>query len=280
MLYAYTLNYSFLSSFLVGWFVLSFDSFQPPTLVMKYIFGILAGAVGLSFAAGDDIGTNHKYRISPMDGSIIALPTQKQLDYQDKEITALIHFEIATWLDTSFDGCNKDPSLVPNITLFDPTSLSTDQWMESIVALGAKSATLVAKHNCGFITWPSNVTFATRDGDTIEYNYTIADSPVAGTDMVKNFVDSAGKYQVGVGFYYSTVVNNFLNVQKSVVNGNGQALGQVRISNETYDGIVNAQLTELWSKYGGLAEASVLRLNIRRCCLANVYVEDLVRWRI
>lgn len=257
----------------------SFDSFQPThitTLVMKYAFGILAGAVGSCLAANDDTSRNHKYRISPIDGSIIALPMQKQLDYQDKEITALIHFEIATWLDTSFDGCNKDPTLVPNIQLFDPTSLNTDQWMESIVALGANSATLVAKHNCGFITWPSNVTFETRDGNTIAYNYTIADSPVASTDMVKNFVDSAGKYQVGVGFYYSTVVNNFLNVQKSVVNGSGQAVGQVRISNETYDGIVDAQLTELWSKYGSLTEVSVVRLSIRGYYLINVCVEDLV----
>jgi hypothetical protein len=39
------------------------------------------------------------YRISPLDGSIIAIPTQKQLGFQEKEFGVLIHFEIGTYLD-------------------------------------------------------------------------------------------------------------------------------------------------------------------------------------
>lgn len=130
--------------------------------------------------------------------------------------------------------------------------------MDSIKAFGAGYATLVAKHNCGFTTWPSNVTFQTLQGNTtMEYNYTIANSPVGGRDVVKMFTESAEKYGVGHGLYYSTVVNNFLNVQKSVVD-EGWAEGQVRISNSTYDEIVVEQLTELWSGYGGLTEVSFL----------------------
>lgn len=193
-----------------------------------------------------------KYRISPLDGSIIALPTREQLDFQDKEFGVLIHFEMGTYLD--IDGCNNVPSLVPNLTLFDPALLNTDQWMDSITALGAKYATLVAKHNCGFTTWPSQVKFQTRDNTTISYNYTIAQSPVAGEDVVKSFIDSAKKYGIGYGLYYSTVVNNFLNVQQSEVNATSWAVGQVRISNETYDEIVVAQLTELWTNYRSLTE--------------------------
>jgi len=198
-----------------------------------------------------------KYRISPLDGSIIALPTQEQLDFQDKEFGVLIHFEMGTYLD--IDGCNNVPSLVPNLTLFDPALLNADQWMDSITALGAKYATLVAKHNCGFTTWPSQVKFQTRDNTTISYNYTIAQSPVAGEDVVKSFTNSAKKYGIGHGLYYSTVVNNFLNVQQSEVNATSWAVGQVRISNETYDKIVVAQLTELWTNYGSLTEVSRAR---------------------
>lgn len=51
-----------------------------------------------------------KYRLSPIDGSKIALPTKEQLEFQDKEIGVLIHFEIATYL--SIDGCNNVPTLV------------------------------------------------------------------------------------------------------------------------------------------------------------------------
>lgn len=197
--------------------------------------------------------TYPNYRISPLDGSIIALPTQDQLDFQDKEMGMLIHFEVATYI--SIDGCNGVPGLVPSPELFDPTLLNTDQWMQSIMGSGAKYATLVAKHNCGFTTWPSAVTFETRDNTTSPYNYSVAYSPVKGTDVVQKFADSAVKYGVGHGFYYSTVVNNFLNVQNSLVNATWSA-GEIRISNETYDEIVIAQLTELWTNYGELTEVS------------------------
>ncbi|KUI61006.1 Alpha-L-fucosidase 1 [Cytospora mali] len=196
-------------------------------------------------------GTYPKFRISPLDGSIIALPTQDQLDFQDKEMGILIHFAIATYIN--IDGCNGVPGLVPDPDIFDPTILNTDQWMDSITASGAKYATLVAKHNCGFTTWPSAITFETRDNTTSPYNYTVAYSPVNGTDVVKLFSESAEKYGVGHGFYYSTVVNNFLNVQNSLVNATWSP-GEIRITNETYDDIVIAQLTELWTNYGTLTE--------------------------
>lgn len=154
------------------------------------------------------------YRISPLDGSIIALPTAEQLAFQDKEIGILIHFNIATYLD--IDGCNDVPSLVPKQSLFDPTLLNTDQWMDTIAALGAKYATLVAKHNCGFTLWPSQVNFDTRSGDEIEYNYTIAQSPVSGENVVEMFVNSAQKYGVGHGFYYSVVVRSILPRHRSI----------------------------------------------------------------
>lgn len=203
--------------------------------------------------------TYPNYRISPLDGSIIALPTQDQLDFQDKEMGMLIHFEVATYI--SIDGCNGVPGLVPSPELFDPTLLNTDQWMQSITGSGAKYATLVAKHNCGFTTWPSAVTFETRDNTTSPYNYSVAYSPVSGTDVVQKFSDSAVKYGVGHGFYYSTVVNNFLNVQNSLVNSTWSA-GEIRISNETYDEIVIAQLTELWTKYGQLTEVGCGSSNV------------------
>jgi alpha-L-fucosidase len=175
---------------------------------MKFLYALLAGASLPTYVvAASNTTYQPKYRISPIDGSKIALPTGQQLAFQDKEIGVLIHFNIATYL--SIDGCNNVPSLVPNQTLFDPTLLNTDQWMDTITALGGKYATLVAKHNCGFTTWPSEMNFTTRNNETIPYNYTIAQSPIHGKDVVVSFVDSAQKYGIGHGFYYSVVVNNF-----------------------------------------------------------------------
>lgn len=112
----------------------------------------------------------------------------------------------------------------------------------------------MAKHNCGFCLWPSHVTFETRDNQKIHYNYTVADSPVNGENIVEKFVHSARKHNIGPGFYYSVVVNNFLNVQNSEVNSTSWAPGQVNITNSTYDQIVADQLTQLWKHYGDLTE--------------------------
>ncbi|CAL5869268.1 uncharacterized protein PFLUO_LOCUS3496 [Penicillium psychrofluorescens] len=221
---------------------------------MKFAPRILAGFSLLASTSASSATTSYKpkYRISPIDGSKIALPTKEQLDFQDKEIGVLVHFNIATYI--SIDGCNDVPNLVPKVSLFDPTLLNTDQWMDTVSALGAKYATLVAKHNCGFTIWPSDVTFTDRENKTVPYDYTIAESPVHGKNVVRSFVDSAEKYNVGHGFYYSVVVNNYLNVQNSEVRPNTWAQGQVNITNGTYDQIVFDQLTELWTNYGKLTE--------------------------
>lgn len=194
------------------------------------------------------------YRISPIDGSKIALPTKEQLEFQDREIGALIHFNIATYIKD--DGCNYDPKLVPKRNLFNPKLVDTDQWMDSIEAMGGKYATLVAKHNCGFTTWPTKVQFDLRDGSNMQYNYTIAQSPANEyeTDLIKSFSKSAQHYKIGHGFYYSSVVNNYLNVQNSQVRNETLADGQVGITTETYDKVVLAQLGELWNDYGKLTE--------------------------
>ena len=68
-------------------------------------------------------------------------------------------------------------------------------------------------------------------------------------------MDSAEKYNVGHGFYYSVVVNNFLNVQNAEVVTSALLLGQVEITNSTYNQIVLDQLTDLWTNYGNLTEA-------------------------
>ncbi|EFY84685.1 Alpha-L-fucosidase [Metarhizium acridum CQMa 102] len=185
-----------------------------------------------------------RYRISPIDGSKIALPTKEQLAFQDREIGALIHFDVATWL--SIDGCNSDPSLVPNASLFDPTLINTNQWFDSVTSLGVKYAALAVKHYCGFASWPSQVTFPTRHGNQrIRYNYTTTDSPLDGLDVAKEFVDSAREYNVGHGSYYSVVVNNFLNAQKSRVRTSKLSPGRVGITNATCNQIVLDQLSEL-----------------------------------
>lgn len=101
---------------------------------------------------------------------------------------------------------------------------------------------------------------------TIPYNYTIEQSPAHGESVVESFVESAQKYRIGHGFYYSVVVNNFLNVQNAEVLNTSLAWGQVGISDSTYGQIVFDQLTELWTQYGNLTEVRtrIRPLTLRR----------------
>lgn len=75
---------------------------------------------------------------------------------------------------------------------------------------------------------------------------------------MRKFVNSAKKYNIGHGFYYSVVVNNFLNVQDSEVRNGSLADGQIGITNNTYNEVVLEQLDELWSQYGDLTEVSTV----------------------
>jgi len=173
-------------------------------------------------------------------------PTAAQLAYQRMERGAIVHFNIATSAGTQ--GCSHGE--VPNPSMFAPTKLNIDSWTASMNGLGIKYAVLVAKHNCGFCTWPTAVQFPAFN---FSYTYSVNSSTFKG-NVVKDFVASCQKAGIKPGFYYSIVTNSFLNV----VNGNVQdgplKPGQVRVTQDQYYQIVLAQLNELWTQFGDLAE--------------------------
>ena len=65
----------------------------------------------------------------------------EQLQWQAQELGVLIHFNIATYIAN--DGC--EGQIVPNISLFKPYLLNTDNWVQTMVDFGAQYAVLVAK---------------------------------------------------------------------------------------------------------------------------------------
>ena len=200
------------------------------------------------FSIGLCSGEKHK-------ASVSAKPTPAQLDWlETSDIGFLITYNLASYLPIEYDGCNRNATLVPSNQLFNPSSLNTDNWAQTFVDAGAKYAVLVAKHNCGFTTWPSKVQVPLTTNQTIPYNYSISYSPVSGTDLVGNFVKSCQKAGIKTGFYYSVVWNNWLNVQGTHVQPGPLAPEQVPIDQQTYESIVLQQLEELWSNYGQLLE--------------------------
>jgi alpha-L-fucosidase len=195
----------------------------------------------------------HSYKTKKLAPT--AQPTPAQLAWlEQSDIGFLIHYNMASYIPVEYDGCNRNPTLVPDIQLFNPSTLNTDNWVQTFVDVGAKYAILVAKHNCGFTTWPTQVQFPLTTNETIHYNYSISYSPKSGIDLVGNFMQSCRKAEIRTGLYYSVVWNNWLNVQGTHVRPGPVAPGQISINQETYESIVVQQLEELWLNYGQLLE--------------------------
>jgi hypothetical protein len=114
--------------------------------------------------------------------------------------------------------------------------------------MGGSRIVYTAKHGCGFLAWRSNVT-------ALGYAYSVASSLYPDVDVVARLVASARAAGIGYGFYYSVVSNAYANVQNGAVQpGPIDPTRQLNLTQEEYDMLVVAHLTELYSAYGPLAE--------------------------
>ena len=89
----------------------------------------------------------------------VPLPTAAQLAYQRQELVGLTHFNMATFFGDGDPSCNSGnwaQSQKPSS--FAPTDVNISNWIESYKAVGVKSVILTAKHGCGFLLWPTEVT--------------------------------------------------------------------------------------------------------------------------
>jgi alpha-L-fucosidase len=130
-------------------------------------------------------------------------------------------------------GLTNDPKT------YNPAKLDTDQWMGVMKDLGAKHATITAKHGCGFLLWPTKSTLP--DGSA--YGYDVGHG--FGRNVLKEFTESADKAGIGHGFYYSLTNNFYLNVHSHVA-GKGPALPkQQLVTQSQFEEIALAQVTEL-----------------------------------
>lgn len=210
---------------------------------------------------------------------IIPVPSAAQLRYQSTDFVALIHFNMATYAKDGDPGCDSTNwnQKAPRATgptsdkqTFQPVSLNTTQWFDSITALGAKIAVLTAKHGCGFLLWPTNATLPQKDTaistlrrmntQTTPRDSSFTSSTTYGYhtdfDLLQDFVDSAKAAGVGFGFYYSIMKNFFLCRSYEGKNSCQDTLleHQHNVTDAEYHSIVRAHLQELWTNYGNLAE--------------------------
>lgn len=112
-------------------------------------------------------------------------PSERQLKWFDMEMYAFIHFGVNTFTDREWgDGTEAE-------SLFNPTKLDCDQWVEAIKKAGCKGMVLTAKHHDGFCLWPSKYT-----------EHSVKNSPFKG-DVVKMAAEACKKGGIKFGFYLS-----------------------------------------------------------------------------
>lgn len=150
-------------------------------------------------------------------------PSPQQVAWQDLEIGAIIHFGPNTFMDREWGDGTADPSV------FNPTSVDPEQWMQAAKAAGIKYVVFVAKHHDGFCLWP-----------TAKTQYSIKSSPwKAGQgDLVHDVAAAARKYGLKFGIYLSPWDRHEPSYKDSAA----------------YDGYYLAQLNELVANYGELVE--------------------------
>jgi len=150
-------------------------------------------------------------------------PSPAQIAWQDLEIGVIIHFSTNTFLNREWGDGTASPSV------FNPSHVDTDQWMQAARSGGAKYAVLVAKHHDGFALFPSTHT-----------DYSVKSSPWLNGkgDLVRLASDSAHKAGLGFGVYLSPWDRHDSRYPDP----------------KAYDTYYLSQLTELASHYGPLTE--------------------------
>jgi len=124
-------------------------------------------------------------------------PSPQQVAWQDLEIGAIIHFGPNTFLNQEWGDGTADPSV------FNPTNVDPEQWIEAAKSAGIQYVVLVAKHHDGFCLWPTAKTpygvksspWKHGQGDLVG-DVATARAPVRGesfrTEAARNQAVSAG----------------------------------------------------------------------------------------
>ena len=132
------------------------------------------------------------------------LPTAQQLRLmRDVGLAQFMHFSVDPWSSIEHNCVGDSPECIP-ASVFNPTNLSTDQWVETAVAFGAKEICLTAHHEGGFALW-----------DTAFTNYSVMHSPY-GKDVVAQFIHSCKKYGIKPCYYMGPNANGWLSNHEKV----------------------------------------------------------------
>ena len=151
------------------------------------------------------------------------VPTAQQLEWQQMEFTAFLHFGMNTFTGNEWGHGTDSPAL------FNPSELDCEQWVKALKEGGFKMALITAKHHDGFCLWQTETT-----------EYSVKNSPWKDGkgDVVRELRDACEKYGMKFGVYLSPWDRNAPSYGDS----------------PAYNKFFIAQLTELLTNYGEVNE--------------------------
>jgi alpha-L-fucosidase len=150
-------------------------------------------------------------------------PSPQQVEWQDLEMGAIIHFGPNTFLDREWGEGTADPKV------FHPTQFDPEQWMKALPGAGIGYIVFVAKHHDGFCLWPSEQT---------DYSVKSSSWENGQGNVVRRVEEAARKYGLRFGVYLSPWDRHEPRYKDSA----------------EYDKYYAAQLDELVQGYGQLEE--------------------------
>ena len=202
--------------------------------MIKRIFKIFGLLIALIIAACTGVSRTkyyQQYAEFPADATIdekidIAsrvVPSPQQLEWQQMELTAFLHFGINTFTGNEWGSGQDDPNL------FNPTELDCEQWVRTLKEGGFKMAIITAKHHDGFCLWQT----ATTDYSVKNITWRNGKG-----DVVRELRDACEKYSIKFGVYLSPWDRN------------AECYGD----SPAYNKFFIEQLTELLTNYGEVHE--------------------------
>jgi alpha-L-fucosidase len=116
------------------------------------------------------------------------LPRANQSDWMRLERTFFLHFGVNTFNEVEWGTGREEPSI------FNPTELNANQWLDAVTNFGGKMIVLVCKHHDGFCYWPTRYT-----------PHSVAASPWRGGkgDEVREVAAAARAHGVKLAVYLS-----------------------------------------------------------------------------
>ena len=151
------------------------------------------------------------------------VPTPEQLNWQQLELTAFLHFGINTFTGNEWGDGKEDPAL------FNPSGLDAEQWVRTLKDAGFKMVIPHCQASRRFCLWPTKTTL-----------HSVASSPwkQGKGDVVKELRQACDKYGMKFGVYLSPWDRNAACYGDS----------------PKYNAFFVRQLTELLTNYGEVHE--------------------------